>query len=221
MIAGVEYLKGGTYSNVIDSNKIAFYGASHGGLTGAVVMNMKPDLFQAVVLQNANVDLINILPQKGRSWIKQYGDITIKEDFQYLKKYTPLLHVHRPSKPEESYPITLVVVSKKDEEVPFTSSLKYLAHRRAKAEDNHFQKNKPILLKIINSGGHNYRTASKTEYIETVFVKLKFLAEAMQMKVDKKYQLIEIVEEIPEIEQPGLLFSFIFSFAIFIFEVEV
>lgn len=177
------------YTNIIDSNKIGFFGASHGGLLGAVAINMQRDLFKAVVLLNGNMDLITDLPHKDRFWAKQYGNLNNTEDFKCIQRYAPLLHIQEPIKMEESYPTTLIVASRNDEAVSITNSLKYLAHRRAKAEHNEFQTNKPTLMKLISSGGHNYRTAAKTEYMETVFVKLKFLAEAMELKVDKKYEV--------------------------------
>lgn len=190
MIAGVEHLKSEKYANIIDINKIGFYGASHGGLTGAVAMNMKRDLFKAVIVLNGNMDLINDLPHKGRIWAKQYGNLNIKEDFECIKKYSPLLHVQHPTKAEESYPTTLIVTSKNDEVVSIANSLKYLAHRREKARDNEFQKDKPTVLKVINTGGHHYETAKKPEILETIFVKLQFLAEAMDIKFDKAYRKI-------------------------------
>ncbi|XP_055322565.1 uncharacterized protein LOC129578284 [Sitodiplosis mosellana] len=188
LIAGVEYLKAESYSNIIDSNKIAFYGASHGGLTGAVVVNIKRDAFRSVIFLNGNMDLINDLPHKGRIWAKQYGNLNNKEDFECIKRYAPLLHIQRPTKPEESYPITLIVASRNDEIVSITNSLKYLAHRREKAENNEFQRDKPTLLKVLNSGGHHYESAFKTEIIDAIFVKLKFLAESMDINFDTIYQ---------------------------------
>lgn len=150
-------------------------------------MNIKQDLFNAAILLNGNMDLVNDLPQKGRAWAKQYGSLTNKDDFDCIKHYAPLLHIQQATK-TTSYPPTLLVASKKDEIVPITNSLKYLAHRREAAKGTQYQIEKPVLMKIIHSGGHNYRTAAKTEYIDTVFVKLKFFAEAMELKVDKKYE---------------------------------
>ncbi|XP_031634996.1 uncharacterized protein LOC116348227 [Contarinia nasturtii] len=190
LIAGVEYLKSSeSYSKIIDSNMIAYYGASHGGLAGAVAVNKKRDLFKTVIFQNANMDLIDDLPSKGRIWAKQYGFLSNKVDFDCIKRYAPLLHIQKPSNSEYCYPTTLMVASVRDETVSIVNSLKYLAHRREKAaEDNEFQKNKPILLKVINSGGHHYETAKKLEIIDAVFVKLQFLSESMDMKFDKKYR---------------------------------
>lgn len=182
-------MKGEKYTNIIDSNKIAFYGASHGGLIGAVTMNIKRNLFRAVVLLNGNMDLITDLPHKGRIWAKKYGNLNNVDDFECIKKYAPLLHIERPTNMEETYPLTLIVASKNDEIVSIANSLKYLAHRREKAKNNKFQKSKPTLLKVLNSGSHDYRTAVITEYIGTIFVKLQFLAEAMELKVDEKYEI--------------------------------
>lgn len=186
LISGIWYLKGESYSKIIDSTKIAFHGTSHGGLVGAAITNISPNLLRAVTILNGYFDLINDLLTGDR--LNQYGDINIKDNFLYIKRYAPLLHLYNPTKCEESYPTTLIVASKKDEEVPFEQSLKYLAHRREVSVDNEFQRDKPTLLKIINSGGHNYRTAIIRDYVDAVFVKLQFLAEAMQLTFDEKYQ---------------------------------
>lgn len=168
-------------------------------------MNTKRDLFQAAILQNGNMDLINDLPHKSQIWAKQHEYLTNRHDFECIKRYAPLLHIHSPHSSEESYPTTLIVASKNDQTVCITNSLKYLAHRREKFKHNDFQAQKPILMKVIKSGGHNYRTATRKDFIDAVFVKLQFLAEAMELKCDEKYQLIlPTVDAQDEIEK-GLL----------------
>lgn len=189
LIAGVEYLKGDKYADIIDSNKIAFHGTSHGGLVGSVTMNLRPDLLAAATLLNGYFDLIIDLLDGDR--LNQYGNINKKNNFNVIKRYAPLLHIHKPTKTNEAYPSTLIVASKKDDVVPIGNSLKYLAHRRDCGKNNQFQQEKPTLLKIINSGGHNYRTAIRRDFIDAVFVKLQFLAEAMEMKCDVKYQHLQ------------------------------
>lgn len=188
LISGVEYLKTKTYKNVIDSNKIAFLGISHGGVAGAVVVNKRRDLFSAVIFQNANFDLIHDLPVKGYIWAKQYGNLHKKADYDHIKKYSPLLHLKPPKTPEDAYPTTLIVASRYDEVVDFSNSLKYVALKRSIAASNEFQNDRPTLLKVINTGGHHYETAQKQEFFDTVFAKLEFLAQAMDLKFDKKYQ---------------------------------
>lgn len=189
LIAGIEHLKGESYVNIIDSNKIAFHGTSHGGLVGAVAMNLRPNLLTAVTLLNGYFDLIIDLLDGDR--LNQYGNINKKQHFNIVKRYAPHLHIHKPTKPDEAYPITLIIASKKDDVVPISNSLKYLAHRREIAKNNQFQRDKPTLLKVINSGGHNYRTAIRRDFIDAVFVKLQFLAEAMELKCCVKYQHLE------------------------------
>lgn len=189
LIAGVEYLKSKAYENLIDSSRIAFFGISHGGTAGAVTINKRKDLFRAVILQNANVDLIHDLPLKGRLWAKQYGDLKIKEDYDHIKRYAPLLHITQPETPADNYPTTLIVASRYDEVVDFANSLKYVALRRTiTAAHDEVDQNRPTLLKVINSGGHYYESAEKIEFFNVIFSKLQFLAEAMDLKVDKIYQ---------------------------------
>lgn len=185
LIAGVEHLKGEAYANTIDSQKIAYHGTSHGGLVGAVVMNLRPNLLTAVTLLNGYFDLIIDLLDGDR--LNQYGNINKKRNFDVIKRYAPLLHIQYPTK-NENYPPTLIVASKKDDVVPMADSLKYLAHRRENVKNTQSLREKPILLKIINSGGHNYRTAIRRDFIDAVFVKLQFLAATMELKCDKRYQ---------------------------------
>lgn len=189
LIAGVEYLKGESYASIIDSNRVAFYGTSHGGLVGSVVMNLRPQLFAAVTLLNGYFDLVIDLLDGDR--LNQYGDINKKRNFNVIKRYAPLLHVQRATNSKDAYPTTLIVASKKDDAVPYSNSLKYLAHRRENAKNTQSQQEKPTLLKIINSGGHNYKTAIRRDFLDAVFVKLQFLAEAMELKCDKKYKINE------------------------------
>lgn len=188
LVVGVEYLKRNAFKDVVDSSKIAFYGASHGGLAGAVAINKRRNLFRAVILQNANLDLIRDLPNKGRIWAKQYGTLNKKEDYENIKRYAPLLHIEEPITHEDAYPTTLLVASRNDNIVSMANSLKYLAKRREIFACNEFHKDKPILLRVINSGGHHYESAEKHEFINTVFVKLQFLAHAMDLKFDEKYR---------------------------------
>lgn len=157
-------------------------------MTGAVVMNRKRNIFRSCIIQNANLDLINDLPCKGCIWAKQYGKLTQLEYYNIIKRYSPLLYLRKPTNNEESYPPTLVVASRHDETVGMENSLKYLAHRREMDVNNVFQRDKPTLLKIINSGGHHYETAEKSHYINTVFVELKYIAESMELEFDEKYQ---------------------------------
>lgn len=155
---------------------------------GAVALNRNHDLFRSFAIQNANLDLINDLPRKGCIWESQYGDLRRLEYYNIIKRYAPLLHIRKPTKNDKPYPPTLIIASKNDETVGVENSLKYLAHRRQAAINNASHIDEPTLLKLINSGGHHYEGAEKTDYIETVFVKLKFLAESMELKFDKKYQ---------------------------------
>lgn len=183
----MEHLKRKRKYNFIDKNKIAFHGASHGGLLGSVVVNRRPDLFKALTIQNANLDLINDLPMKGYIWESQYGDLRKLEYYNYIKRYAPLLYIRKPAKLEESYPPTLIVATREDPTVAKENSLKYLAHRREKALNTGSPTDKIVLLKLMRSGGHHYETAEKREYIDTVFVELQFLAESMNLRFDQKY----------------------------------
>ena len=73
------------------SKRLAINGGSAGGLLMGVVVNMRPDLFQAVVAQVPFVDVINTmldptLPLTTQEY-EQWGNPNEKEAYDYIRSY--------------------------------------------------------------------------------------------------------------------------------------
>src|SRR5438046_9219870 len=82
-------------------------GGSAGGLLMGAVVNMRPDLFRAVVADVPFVDVINTmldasLPLTAQEW-EQWGNPRVPEQYAYMRRYSPYDNVEG-----KAYPRMLV-----------------------------------------------------------------------------------------------------------------
>ncbi len=90
------------------------FGWSNGGLTAGVVFTQRPDLYNAVAIGTPLLDMKRYSKlHAGASWMGEYGDPDIPEDWEYLKKYSPYHNVFK----EKKYPEVLFITSTKDDRV--------------------------------------------------------------------------------------------------------
>ena len=123
-------------------------GGSAGGLLMGAVVNMRPDLFKAVIAQVPFVDVINTmldasLPLTTSEYL-EWGNPNIKKEYDYIKTYSPYDNIA--AKP---YPAMLVKVSLNDSQVPYWEGTKFVAKLREMKTDTN-----PLLLKVNMGAGH-------------------------------------------------------------------
>ena len=99
-----EYLVKNKYTS---PDRLVIQGGSAGGLLVGAVVNMRPDLFKAVVAQVPFVDVMNTmldasLPLTTSEWI-EWGNPNKKAEFDYMIKYSPYDNVKA-----QNYPAMLV-----------------------------------------------------------------------------------------------------------------
>ena len=140
-----EYLEQQKFTS---ANTLVANGGSAGGLLMGAVTNMRPDLFRAVVADVPFVDVINTmmdasLPLTSQEW-QQWGDPHIKEQYEYMKTYSPYDNVER-----KAYPWMLVTSSLNDSQVSYWEPAKWVAKLRAMKTDSN-----PLYFKINMAGGH-------------------------------------------------------------------
>ena len=140
-----EYLEKQKFTS---ADKMVANGGSAGGLLMGAVSNMRPDLFRAIVADVPFVDVINTmmdasLPLTSQEW-QQWGDPHVKEQYEYMKTYSPYDNVEH-----KAYPWMLVTSSLNDSQVSYWEPTKWVAKLRAtKTDDN------PLFFKINMAGGH-------------------------------------------------------------------
>jgi oligopeptidase B len=144
-IASAEFLVKNKYTS---SDRLVIQGGSAGGLLMGAVVNLRPDLFKAVVAQVPFVDVLNTmldasLPLTTSEYI-EWGNPNEKAAYEYMKQYSPYDNVGR-----KNYPSMLVKVSLNDSQVPYWEGAKLVARLRSMKTDNN-----PLLLKTNMGAGH-------------------------------------------------------------------
>lgn len=89
-------------------------GGSNGGLLAGVALTQYPELFNAIVSQVPLLDMqrYNKL-LAGASWMGEYGNPDVPEEWEFIKKYSPYHNVNA----EVSYPNVLFITSTRDDRV--------------------------------------------------------------------------------------------------------
>jgi oligopeptidase B len=130
------------------SDRLAIQGGSAGGLLMGAVVNLRPDLFKAVIAAVPFVDVVNTmldasLPLTTSEYL-EWGNPNEKAAYDYIKSYSPYDNIAA-----KAYPTMLVKVSLNDSQVPYWEGTKFVARLRATKTDAN-----PLLLKVNMGAGH-------------------------------------------------------------------
>ena len=99
---------------ITTSSQLGVHGRSNGGLLTGNMLVRRPDLFAAVLIGVPLLDMYRYNKLlAGASWVAEYGDPDIAEDWAFLKNYSPYHNID----PNGSYPVPLVFTSTKDDRV--------------------------------------------------------------------------------------------------------
>ncbi|HYC60422.1 MAG TPA: S9 family peptidase [Thermoanaerobaculia bacterium] len=144
-IAVAEHLVKEGYTS---KEKLAISGGSAGGLLMGAVVNMRPDLFKAVMAYVPFVDVINTmldstLPLTTQEYI-EWGNPNEKDAYLYMKTYDPYGNVQK-----KAYPAMLVRTSLNDSQVGYWEAAKWVARLRAMKTDENV-----LLLRVNMGAGH-------------------------------------------------------------------
>jgi oligopeptidase B len=157
-IDSADYLVKNKYTS---SDRLVIQGGSAGGLLMGAVVNMRPDLFKAVVAQVPFVDVLNTmldatLPLTTSEYI-EWGNPNEKAAYDYMKKYSPYDNVGA-----KNYPSMLVKVSLNDSQVPYWEGAKLVARLRDMKTDKN-----PLLLKVNMGAGHG-GSSGRYDYLHEI-----------------------------------------------------
>lgn len=100
--------------NITSPDHLGAFGWSNGGLMAGVVFTQRPDLYNAVVVGAPLLDMKRYSKLlAGASWMGEFGNPDIPEEWAYLKKYSPYHNVSK----NKDYPEVYFVTSTKDDRV--------------------------------------------------------------------------------------------------------
>ncbi|MUG94282.1 prolyl oligopeptidase family serine peptidase [Scytonema sp. UIC 10036] len=145
-IACAEYLIGEKWTS---SDRLAISGGSAGGLLMGAVMNMRPDLFKAVIADVPFVDVVTTildtsLPLSVTEW-EEWGNPNDKVYYDYIKSYSPYDNVEA-----KDYPDTLILAGLNDSRVKYWEPAKWTAKLRELKTDSNI-----LLLRTNMGAGHS------------------------------------------------------------------
>lgn len=99
-------------------NQLAVKGGSNGGLLVGNMLTAYPDLFAAIVCQVPLLDMQRYSQLlAGASWMQEYGDPEKPDEWAFLKTFSPYHNVLAKAPRGDSYPITLLLTSTRDDRV--------------------------------------------------------------------------------------------------------
>lgn len=124
--------------DITSPEHLGIYGGSNGGLLVGAVTMLRPDLFNAVVSAVPLLDMkrFNRL-LAGASWMAEYGNPDIPEEWAYIKTYSPYHNL----KADENYPEIFFTTSTRDDRVHPGHARKMAALMEAYDHDFYYYEN--------------------------------------------------------------------------------
>lgn len=153
-------------------DRLAIMGRSAGGLLMGAVVNLRPDLFAAVVAGVPFVDSLNTaldasLPLTVGEY-EEFGDPGKREFYDYMKSYAPYENVT-----PQPYPAMLVTAGLNDPRVSYWEPAKWVAKLRAQKPSD-----RPLLLKTNLGSGH-FGASGRYEYLKETAIEYAFLLDVL------------------------------------------
>lgn len=131
-----------------DPKRIGASGGSAGGLLMGAIINLRPDLWRAVVLAVPFLDVVTTMLDTDLPLtvgeFEEWGDPREPADYAYMRSYSPYDNL----KPG-AYPAMLVDTSLNDSQVMYWEPAKYVARLRTLKTDT-----RPLLLVTNLGAGH-------------------------------------------------------------------
>jgi oligopeptidase B len=168
-IAAAEKLVAEKYTSPA---RLAIMGRSAGGLLMGAVVNLRPDLFAAVIAGVPFVDSLNTaldasLPLTVGEY-EEFGDPSKPKFYDYMKSYAPYENVKA-----QAYPAMLVTAGLNDPRVSYWEPAKWVAKLRALKT-----KDRPLLLKTNMGSGH-FGASGRYEYLKETAIEYAFLLDVL------------------------------------------
>lgn len=158
--------------------QLAIEGRSAGGLLVGAAMNMRPDLFRAVVAGVPFVDIMNTmsdasLPLTTGEW-QEWGNPHTREYFDVMREYCPYSNIGA-----KDYPAMLVLAGLFDPRVHYVEPAKFVAKVRK------FNKGKKdVLLKVDMSSGH-FSASNRYHYLKERAFELSWVLNELGVSHEK------------------------------------
>ena len=156
-------------------DKLCIIGGSAGGLLIGAVINMRPDLFKAVVANVPFVDVVTTMLDESipltTGEFDEWGNPKFAEHYDYILSYSPYDNVA-----EKNYPAMLVMTGLHDSQVQYWEPAKWVAKLRDMKTGSNI-----LLLKTNMQAGHG-GASGRFEKFREIAVEYTFLLDQLNIK---------------------------------------
>ena len=157
-----------------DPKRVSAEGGSAGGLLMGAVVNLRPDLYRAIISHVPFVDVMNTmldasLPLTVPEY-EEWGNPNEPEAFEYMLSYSPYDNLKA-----GSYPAMLVKTSLNDSQVMYWEPAKYVAKLRTLKTDDSV-----LLLHTNMSAGHG-GASGRYDYLKEIAFDYAFLLKELDV----------------------------------------
>eukprot|EP00897_Mesotaenium_endlicherianum_P003498 jgi/Mesen1/3176/ME000184S02254 len=139
-----------------DVAQLAAKGASAGGLLVAAAVNMRPDLFRAVILKVPFLDVTRTMQDPQRPLTvadyHEWGDPADEEHLRNMRAYSPCTNIREVA----AYPAAYVTASLLDTRVGYWEAAKWVSRVRGRLlpKEAGEEPHRPVLLTTSSDTGH-------------------------------------------------------------------
>ncbi len=168
-IAVAEYLINQRYTS---PQKLVISGGSAGGLLIGAVVDMRPDLFKAAVLDVPFVDVLNTMLDPSIPLTvgeyDEWGNPHKKKYFDYIFSYSPYDNIKA-----QNYPNMLIFAGLNDTRVQYWEPAKFTAKLRALKTDDNL-----LLLKVNMEAGHG-GASGRYDFLKEIAFEYAFILKVL------------------------------------------
>lgn len=172
-IACAEHLINQKYTS---KDKLVINGGSAGGLLMGAVVNMRPDLFKAVIADVPFVDVVNTMLDSTIPLtvveFDEWGNPFDSTFYEYMKSYAPYENVD-----SLKYPNMLITAGLNDPRVQYWEPAKWTAKLRA------FKKGNNWLLLKTNMGSGHMGSSGRYDYLKEIAFEMAFVFDRLGIKI--------------------------------------
>ena len=159
-------------------SKLGIIGGSAGGLLMGAVVNMRPDLFGAVIAKVPFVDVLNTMMDASLPLTvgeyEEWGNPADAKAYQYMRSYSPYDNVE-----SQKFPNMLVTAGLNDPRVSYWEPAKWVARLRTR------NKGSQLLLLKTNMGAGHFGASGRYDRFKETALDYAFLAKALGLPLDK------------------------------------
>jgi len=170
-ISAIDWLIDNKYTS--SSKFIGTGGSASAPLIGSVI-NQRPDLLKAAIIDRPALDMIRFHKFTiAKFWIQEFGSPENKDEFEILFSLSPYHNL----KKGNCYPSVLIMSGDKDEITPPFHAYKYTA----KLQESQDCKDNIVLLKNMKNAGHNFGADFETN-VDSRTSEIVFIIKTLGLK---------------------------------------